>query len=331
MLDLTKLRSVHIPIPQPGKPFPGFHPFFVALVHKKYPQPVSSTTTPRGDPENVCDYEKIQMGLASGVYRAWTGQRGQIGSKSFVVKFSAARSDSSHKALEREAKVYNEQLQPLQGKDVPIFFGYFEGEFREESDGRPFRVSCIFLEDCGDAVEYNFIDLPLADRAELLKKIGRIHLCGVSLNDFHERNVVVKDGSYRFIDFQDVDLEHDCFWEGDRVYEGEVVPKYDEMGCPEMIELGFELDLWKSPLAAGRCVEILGKTRPKTEFPPQEAIDVLCKGVRSYHSDSEKRFHNWIKKYKDYQQRMSPEEYMKRYPMPDISLTRKQLGKDFEK
>ena len=86
----------------------------------------------------------------------------------------------------------------------------------------------------------------MRDRAEILKKIGRIHHCGVSLNDFHEGNVVVKDGSYRLVDFQHVELGHDCFWETGRVYEGEMVPKFDQIGCPEMVDLGNELNLWKS-------------------------------------------------------------------------------------
>ena len=85
-----------------------------------------------------------------------------------------------------------------------------------------------------------------------------------------------------------------------------------------------------NPLPPGRCVVILGKTRPKNEFPTQEAIDLLLKGVKSYNLESEKRFHNWIKKYKELEGRMTPEEYKKNHPMPNIHLTRKQQGEDYE-
>ncbi len=42
-----------------------------------------------------------------------------------------------------------------------------------------------------------------------MRNFCELHLLGLSLNDFAERNVVHKDGRYRLIDFQDVNDGHE--------------------------------------------------------------------------------------------------------------------------
>ncbi|KLO05328.1 hypothetical protein SCHPADRAFT_1002969 [Schizopora paradoxa] len=325
MLDLSRHHSVQIPIPLWGNPLPDCDPFLAVDMHKNYPKDSSLQDL---SSLKIRDFEELQREFTYGVLRAWVGPRDVHGSNSFIIKFAIAGSDKRHKALRREAAVYHEQLSSLQGKDIPKFFGYYEGSFLEDEDededDSPVRVSCIFLEDCGDAVDCNFGDLPLADRAEIMKKVGRVHQCGLILDDFQEQNVVSKGSSYRLIDFQHVETGHKCPWKGGRVYEGQVIPTFDQIGCPALHNVGLELQLWRSRLS----VVIFGKTRPKRDFPTQKAIDILCRGIGSFHFENEKRLHNWIRNYKEFEARMTPEEYMTKYPRPDFGLPPKQLGKD---
>lgn len=67
----------------------------------------------------------------------------------------------------------------------------------------------------------------------------------MTLNDFDERNVVQKGSAYRFIDFQHVEIGHRCLWNSGPLYEGDIIPTMDQIGCPEMHYLGVELGLWK--------------------------------------------------------------------------------------
>jgi len=179
-------------------------------------------------------------------------------------------------------------------------------DFAEE----PTPVTCLFLEDCGEALENSFKVLPLADRAEILKKLGHIHWCGLTLDDFAERNVVQKDGAYHLIDFQDVEDDHICLWKGGQLHEGDFQPKQAEIGCPELHQIGKGLGLWK----LRRSVVIYGKVRPRLGFPEQEVINVLIKDLECYHFQNERLLHEWIKKYLEVKDRMTPEEYMKQRP-----------------
>ena len=62
----------------------------------------------------------------------------------------------------------------------------------------------------------------------------------------------------------------------------------------------------------GLSVKIFGKNRPKSEFPSQEAIDTLCLGLEFYQFENEERLHNWLKEFKEYEDFMTPEEYMEK-------------------
>ncbi len=246
-------RRVEIPIPM------GREPFDLVTVSKTYP---ATSSSPQEDLCKIHDAEVIQTDLVTGVGRAWIGLRGTPGSLSFIIKFMIAGTDDHHKMLHKEAAVYNEQLASLQGVDIPSLYGLFEGEIMEDFAEEPTPVTCLFLEDCGEALENSFKVLPLADRfvltytrrttltfrthsAEILKKLGHIHWCGLTLDDFAERNVVQKDGAYRLIDFQDVEDDHICLWKGGQLHEGDFQPKQAEIGCPELHQIGKGLGLWK--------------------------------------------------------------------------------------
>ncbi|KLO05334.1 hypothetical protein SCHPADRAFT_1002975 [Schizopora paradoxa] len=309
MLDFGDYRAVQIRLPQFG--FPSRYSFDQAIVQKKYPEPISPG--PQKKIYKIPDFEEIKFESTYGVCRAWTSQRDDPNAFSFIIKFAIGDSDERHEALRKEATVYHEQIPSVQGSDVPIFYGYFEGE-KLNSNAK--RVSCIFLEDCGDPVYGCLVDLPLPARAEIFKEVGRIHLCGMTLDDFCEGNVVHKGNSYRIIDFQLVEIrrehEHSCLWKDDRVYEGKPVPTFRDIGCRTMHNIGLELDLWKSRLS----VEVMGSNCPKSEYPTQEAIDTLCQGVVLHQYGDEFKLQKWLKSYKQYEGRLTPEQYMEKFERP---------------
>ena len=73
-------------------------------------------------------------------------------------------------------------------------------------------------------------------------------------------------------------------------------------------------------------MKIFGKNRPKNEFPSQEAIDTLCLGLEFYQFENEERLHNWLKEFKEYEDFMTPEEYMEKFERPDFT----KIPEDFE-
>ncbi|KLO07767.1 hypothetical protein SCHPADRAFT_944981 [Schizopora paradoxa] len=309
MLDFDNYRAAQIRLPQFGFPIPGCDPFDKAVVHKTYPESAS----PQKDLCEVTDFEEIRFEVTYGVCRAWIGPKDKSGSNSFIIKFAIGGSDERHKSLREEAAIYHEEIPSLQGIDVPTFYGYFEGATLG-SDAE--RVSCIFLEDCGGPVYSSLVALPLSARAEILKKIGRIHLCGLTLDDFDEGNVVRRKKSYRIIDFQHVDFGHKCLWKGDRVYEGELVPTFSEIGCPIMHTYGLELDIWESRAPGSASFWI--------KSPEERIPNTLSKGVKFFHDDDVKNFHTWLKNYKQYEDSMTPEEYMEKFERP--AFTRRYFG-----
>jgi len=141
--------------------------------------------------------------------------------------------------LAMEAELYENQLASVQGEAVPHYYGYFEGKDEED-----WNVGCIILEDCGDAVEGPFSDLPMPDRAKILMALGKVHQRGVSPMDFCESNVVHANGDFRIIDFNDVYLKHVCGWTGD-LFPGEELPAPREIGCGVIYDFGTEMELWE--------------------------------------------------------------------------------------
>ncbi len=88
--------------------------------------------------------------------------RAECDGTSFILKFVVGpeRDPTPVFKLAMEAELYEDQLVPVQGEAVPHYYGFFEGK-----DDQDWNVGCIILEDCGDAVEGIFSDLPLPDRS----------------------------------------------------------------------------------------------------------------------------------------------------------------------
>jgi len=167
--------------------------------------------------------------------------RAECDGTSFILKFVVGpeRDPTPVFKLAMEAELYENQLVPVQGEAVPHYYGFFEGK-----DDQDWNVGCIVLEDCGDAMEGIFSDLPLTDRAKILTALGKVHKSGVSPMNFDESSVVHAKGDFRIMDFEDVYLKHVCAWTGE-LFAGEELPSPTEIGCGGIFDFGTEMELWE--------------------------------------------------------------------------------------
>lgn len=70
---------------------------------------------------------------------------------------------------------------------------------------------------------------------------GRIHI-----NDFAERNVVVRNGKYRLIDFHDVE-GHECDYQEGVEWPGEFfLDAQSDFPCDTLAELAEEMHIWRT-------------------------------------------------------------------------------------
>ena len=81
------------------------------------------------------------------------------------------------------------------------------------------------------------------NRAKILRGLAELHKAGCHLLDLRERNVVVKDGQYRFIDLEDVS-EHECCFRGEFIPDANRPPRF-MFGCDILFDLAVEMGIWK--------------------------------------------------------------------------------------
>lgn len=134
----------------------------------------------------------------------------------------------------------------------------------------------------------------LCERVKILNLLGEFHNKGrLHLTDFAERNVVVRDGRYRLIDFHDIE-DHSCDWCKDMDWQvGHFwLEAQRKIPCDILGELGDEMGIW-SDRTFSKCdvwyrsslstiladpmpvVEIHGRSFPASDFPPQKVINKL--------------------------------------------------------
>ncbi|KLO13258.1 hypothetical protein SCHPADRAFT_997479 [Schizopora paradoxa] len=244
----------------------------------------------------------IQRYGANGVCRA-TYQ-----SIHLVIKFAFGRDTPRIKALEKEAKNYDNSLFAAQGTIVPCMYGIYKGTTCDE---RRLPVACLILEDCGDCLTEEFRDLPLEERVKMMKVYCDLHMMGIALLGFTERNVVHKNGNYRLIGFENLDDRHSCKWKG-KLYEGKPPPENSKIGCSFILVAGSEMGLWT--LGEGR-VRVVNDSMSADEFPPQEDIDFLCNNAEFSLSPAKMdELHDWLKAYKKVRDQIPLEDYARSRP-----------------
>lgn len=162
-----------------------------------------------------------------------------------------------------EARVYKKRLEELQGRVVPVFFGYY---LAIDEECGPY--SFLLLEYCGRRLTTEFEDLEIEERyvitplvlfvshhcpcylkrVKILNLLGEFHNKGrLHLTNFAERNVVVpRKGEYRLIEFYDF-AGHSCDWSELMDWRiGEFfLTAQDSLPCTILGRLGFEFRIWK--------------------------------------------------------------------------------------
>ncbi|KLO13261.1 hypothetical protein SCHPADRAFT_890140 [Schizopora paradoxa] len=256
-------------------------------------------------PSMQCIKREISFGACRAVYQ----------SHRLVIKFFFGRESPRAIALQREADYYNTCLLPVQGTIVPYMYGLYRGKTCDE---RKLPVSCLILEDCGDVLTQPFRELPM--EPEERENHENALRAASALRDFAERNVVQKNGSYRFIDFVDVNDEHKCHWKG-QLCEGMPAPGMRKLGCSFILGAGEVMSLWKWRLKhsssylltvslAEGYVRVINRLMRVENFPSQEDVDFLCNNASSQLSPMKaETLHNWLKEYKNVKGRVPLEEY----------------------
>ncbi|RDX39377.1 hypothetical protein OH76DRAFT_1533978 [Lentinus brumalis] len=186
------------------------------------------------------------------------------------------------KALKEEARLYEEQLRPLWGKAVPIYYGFFMGETYEGQTG------VMMLEDCGQRLRVPLKQQPVYFRSITLHHLISIHRAGVKLADFDVGNIVVSlipDRDKLFpviIDFVNADGKHQCGYEGEyKPYEP--MPYPTDVGCSQLWKAFMETEIFiprfvsffgrDLPIECAQSVEELKKHGNPPEGTPQSEID----------------------------------------------------------
>ncbi|KAG5653452.1 hypothetical protein H0H81_000341 [Sphagnurus paluster] len=205
------------------------------------------------------------------VYRANLSNSDTSCTVPVVLKFNLDADLNTIEDLKKEAAAYSGLLpKSMQGHIIPKYYGLFHG-----NSSHGIEIFCIVLEDCGDSVKTDFRHLELEVKYKILTKLGQFHIQshGYHPRDFAERNVVVKDGEYRLIDFHYL-REHECAFDGNwnfgQMYEYEILPK-----CITLGGIGDELDVWKRDPV--EYVDVNGMRLEAIDYPSQAVIDELLK------------------------------------------------------
>ncbi|KAL1697617.1 hypothetical protein GGG16DRAFT_98701 [Schizophyllum commune] len=127
------------------------------------------------------------------VYVAEYGAAGSIELMPVVMKF--AWNDSERTALDREYRLYAQELQPLQGRVVPNVYGYFDG--RDAKNGQ--ACSVLVMQYCSGGPVYR-TDFHRPDMQAILAQILSRN---VSVNELlsEDHFVLTKEGDIRVVSF----------------------------------------------------------------------------------------------------------------------------------
>jgi len=86
----------------------------------------------------------------------------------------------------------------------------------------------------------------MLNRAIILDKLTSVHRAGVAPLDFGELNVLHRDGDFRLIDFEDVEVPHKCESpDYDFLTAGEESPLGPDALCYMLDDAATYMDFWR--------------------------------------------------------------------------------------
>ncbi|KAH9940234.1 hypothetical protein B0H21DRAFT_812231 [Amylocystis lapponica] len=147
--------------------------------------------------------------------------------------------------LRHEADLYGKELKTLQRKVVPVCYGLFEGEMKDEE-----MAGCLVTQYCGkhSAVlrdgmgpKVGFISRIFV--VALIRTLVRMHRTGVQHGDFCERNVVFNAAGQPFIIDFDEAQPHVCARTMSIMFHIQE-PDPKEFQCTELYEAAQQLGAW---------------------------------------------------------------------------------------
>ncbi|KAL6307969.1 hypothetical protein BKA93DRAFT_822937 [Sparassis latifolia] len=162
-----------------------------------------------------------------------------------------------HDDLIKEAGFYQDELAAVQGKIVPKFYGIFQGHF-----GSRF-ITCTVLKNCGERMSkahYKNLDF----KVELVNRLQHLHsFCGLEHGDVCGGNVLVKDDSPVFIDFEHA-RPHECK-RTMAIEVGKPWPQALDFGCFELHDAGKYFGVWGPAIVEflDDCISVYQITPPK--------------------------------------------------------------------
>ncbi|KAH9916856.1 uncharacterized protein B0H18DRAFT_1107469 [Fomitopsis serialis] len=113
------------------------------------------------------------------------------------------------KLLRHEAGFYEDKvLAPFRGKEIPNYFGFFEGEW-----GAGGKITCLVLEHCGVALSSELHKQTLSFRKATVRAVEKLHKnAGVSRGSEYEHENVIRrpNGQPCLVDFAHARRGHKC-------------------------------------------------------------------------------------------------------------------------
>uniref|UniRef100_A0A0W0F7L4 Protein kinase domain-containing protein n=1 Tax=Moniliophthora roreri TaxID=221103 RepID=A0A0W0F7L4_MONRR len=228
------------------------YPNLTAAFHKDYPPPKDAGT--------------IQVtGILSHSSRS-TVYLGRFTGKNIPYDGELAIKVGDTDRLADEVACYA-HLSEQQGSIIPRFFGIFRNRTRFGT-----FLAGIVLERFGDRLDCLFHDLQRETKCLILHNLSTIHAAGILLEDFTERNILIRGREVRFIDFEDVQ-DHSCHSAYNFLNASEE-PLFDELAgiCRNIRSAAFEMGFWSFPM-----VQINGTKFSTARGLPrdQSVIDML--------------------------------------------------------
>ncbi|KAJ4485695.1 hypothetical protein J3R30DRAFT_3283749 [Lentinula aciculospora] len=154
---------------------------------------------------------------------AYLGPRDANDPESLVI-IKLAR-DNEVKVLEREYRVYMDNLRHLQGSVVPICYGFYRGKAQGED------FACMLLEYCRGTVTYSIQER----NHQIMLGVCKLHQAGIlhgTLDDMH--HILCSNIGIRIIDFSEVIQNHRCVGATPLLTHPSSVAA-SRNGCPELV------------------------------------------------------------------------------------------------